>query len=107
MKPGIFALVVLAAVALAGAGAYFFFQSKPPVASMPPGPPATLLVQSDPSGAAVKLDGFPYGVAPVAISPVAPGEHSLEVTAIGGKAKTQVVTIQPGERHSVTVQISP
>lgn len=94
--------LVLAVVVLLAGAAFFFLQSKPAVVA-PAGAPATLLVQSNPNGAAVKLDGFPYGVTPVAISPVAAGDHSLEVAG----APKQVITIQPGERRDVTVQISP
>ncbi len=66
----------------------------------------SLLIQSDPAGAKVSVDGVPHGVAPVSVSDLAPGDHEVVLQAEGGGAVRQRVVIQAGVTSSVLAPVA-
>ena len=66
----------------------------------------SLLVQSDPAGAKVSVDGVPNGVAPVSVSDLAPGDHEVVLQAEGGGVVRQRVVIQAGVTSSVLAPVA-
>jgi hypothetical protein len=66
----------------------------------------SLLVQSDPAGAKVTVDGVEHGVAPVSVADLAPGEHEVVLQAEGGAPVRQRVVIQAGVTSSVLAPVS-
>ena len=66
----------------------------------------SLLVQSDPAGARVTVDGVDHGVAPVSVADLAPGEHEVVLQAEGGAPVKQRVVIQAGVTSSVLAPVS-
>ena len=66
----------------------------------------SLLVQSDPPGAKVTVDGVDQGVAPVSVADLAPGEHEVVLQAPGGQPVHQRVVIQAGVTSSVLAPVS-
>jgi hypothetical protein len=73
-----------------------------------PATPSTgsLLVQSDPAGAHVTIDGADHGVAPVSVTDLAPGEHEVVLTGSAGTPVKQKVVIQAGVTSSVLAPVS-
>ena len=66
----------------------------------------SLLVQSDPAGARVTVDGVDQGVAPVSVADLAPGEHEVVLQAEGGAPVKQRVVIQAGVTSSVLAPVA-
>jgi hypothetical protein len=66
----------------------------------------SLLVQSDPAGARVTVDGVDHGVAPVSVADLAPGDHEVVLQAEGGPAVKQRVVIQAGVTSSVLAPVA-
>jgi hypothetical protein len=66
----------------------------------------SLLVQSDPAGARVTVDGVDHGVAPVSVADLAPGEHEVVLQTEGGTPVKQRVVIQAGVTSSVLAPVS-
>jgi serine/threonine protein kinase len=66
----------------------------------------SLLVQSDPAGARVSVDGVDHGVAPVSVADLSPGEHEVVLQAEGGTPVKQRVVIQAGVTSSVLAPVS-
>src|SRR5436190_991544 len=66
----------------------------------------SLLVQSDPAGAKVTIDGVDHGIAPVSVADLAPGDHEVVLQADGGPAVRQRVVIQAGVTSSVLAPVS-
>jgi hypothetical protein len=66
----------------------------------------SLLVQSDPAGARVTVDGVDHGVAPVSVADLAPGDHEVILQAEGGAPVKQRVVIQAGVTSSVLAPVS-
>jgi PEGA domain-containing protein len=66
----------------------------------------SLIVQSDPAGARVTVDGVERGIAPVSVTSLAPGEHEVVLQADGGPAVRQRVVIQAGVTSSVLTPVS-
>jgi hypothetical protein len=73
-----------------------------------PATPSTgsLLVQSDPPGAKVLVDGTPHGTAPVSIADLQPGEHEVVLEAEGSAPVKQRVVIQAGVTASVLAPVA-
>jgi hypothetical protein len=65
----------------------------------------SLLVQSDPPGARVTVDGVEHGVAPVSVADLAPGDHEVVLHAQGGAPVRQHVMIQAGVTSSVLAPV--
>jgi hypothetical protein len=66
----------------------------------------SLLVQSDPAGARVTVDGVDHGAAPVSVGDLAPGEHEVVLQAEGGAPVKQRVVIQAGVTSSVLAPVA-
>jgi hypothetical protein len=92
-------MAVLLLVEAAYLGAARFLKS-------PEAPPATgvLVVESQPAGAEVVIDGRVRGVTPLNVS-LPPGPHSMELRAAGGQARLVPITIQKGAQQSHYVQL--
>ena len=71
------------------------------------GSTGALNVSTIPSGATVYLDGAWQGIAPVTISGLAPGAHTLLLELDGYSALTVPVTITAGETQAFTASLSP
>ena len=78
-----------------------------PAAPARPAPPVvgSLVIESRPTGAQVTLDGRPAGVTPLTIASVAPGRHTVVITAAGMKPVTSTVVIKAGERARVAASL--
>ena len=63
-----------------------------------------LVVQSEPAGAKVLVDGTERGVAPLTIADLTPGDHRVELQSEGVSAK-HTVTVQAGGTASLVVPI--
>jgi serine/threonine protein kinase len=66
----------------------------------------SLLVQSEPSGAQVFVDGVEHGKAPASVGDLAPGEHEVELRVPGGTPVKQRVVIEAGVTASVLAPIA-
>lgn len=66
----------------------------------------SLLVQSDPAGARVSVDGVEHGRAPVSVADLTPGEHEVVLQPEGGPAVKQKVVIQAGVTSSVLAPVT-
>jgi hypothetical protein len=66
----------------------------------------SLLVQSDPAGAQVSVDGVDRGKAPASIAGLTPGEHEVLLQAAGGPPVRQKVVIEAGVTASVLAPVS-
>lgn len=66
----------------------------------------SLLVQSEPAGARVSIDGVERGVAPVSVGELAPGEHEVVLQTEGAPAVKQRVVIQAGVTSSVLAPVA-
>ncbi len=64
----------------------------------------SLEIRSDPPGARVLVDGVAYGVTPLALADVAPGEHAIVLDGGHGPVH-QAVTVQAGATASIVVPI--
>jgi hypothetical protein len=65
----------------------------------------SLLVQSDPAGARVSVDGVERGVAPVSVGDLAPGDHDVVFQPENGAAVKQRVAIQAGVTSTVLTPV--
>jgi len=66
----------------------------------------SLLIQSDPPGAKVTVDGVSHGAAPVSVNDLEPGEHEVQLQAEGGAVVRQHVVIQAGVTSSVLAPVA-
>jgi hypothetical protein len=66
----------------------------------------SLLVQSDPPGARVTVDGTDHGPAPATVTGLAPGEHDVVLQASGGAPVKQRVVIQAGVTASILAPVA-
>jgi hypothetical protein len=66
----------------------------------------SLLVQSEPAGARVTVDGVDRGRAPANVGDLTPGEHEVVLQADGGAPVKQTVVIQAGVTSSVLAPVS-
>jgi hypothetical protein len=66
----------------------------------------SLLVQSDPPGARVTIDGVDRGPAPASVAGLTPGEHDVELRADGGSPVRQKVMIQAGVTASILAPVA-
>jgi hypothetical protein len=65
----------------------------------------SLLVQSDPAGARVSVDGVDRGTSPVTVADLEPGEHEVLLQAENGTPVRQKVMIQPGVTASILAPV--
>jgi len=66
----------------------------------------SLIVQSDPAGAEVTVDGVARGKAPINVADLTHGEHEVVLQAAGGTPVHQKVAIQAGVTASVLTPVS-
>ncbi|HEX4568251.1 MAG TPA: PEGA domain-containing protein [Vicinamibacterales bacterium] len=66
----------------------------------------SLLVQSEPSGAQVFVDGVEHGKAPASVGDLTPGEHEVELRVQGATPVKQRVVIEAGVTASVLTPIA-
>jgi PEGA domain len=66
----------------------------------------SLLVQSDPPGARVTIDGVDRGPAPASVAGLTPGEHDVVVQGDGGTPVRQKVSIQAGVTASILTPVT-
>lgn len=66
----------------------------------------SLLVQSNPAGAHVSVDGVDRGIAPISVADLAPGDHDVVLQADGGTPVHQHVVIEAGVASSVLAPVS-
>jgi hypothetical protein len=66
----------------------------------------SLLVQSEPAGARVSIDGVEHGTAPTNVTDLAPGEHEVVLQADGGAPVKQKVVIQAGVTASILAPVA-
>jgi serine/threonine-protein kinase len=66
----------------------------------------SLLIQSDPPGARVSVDGVDHGAAPASVADLTPGEHEVVLQAEGGTPVRQKVVIQAGVTSSVLAPVA-
>jgi hypothetical protein len=66
----------------------------------------SLLVQSDPAGAQVFVDGVDHGKAPASVTDLTPGEHDVELRVAGGQPVHQRVVIEAGVTASVLTPVA-
>ncbi|MDF3066668.1 MAG: hypothetical protein K0R38_2269 [Polyangiaceae bacterium] len=63
---------------------------------------ARLVVRTTPSDAAVRIDGQPYGGAPLPVGP-----HHVEVTRDGFRSETRTISLDPGQVASLDTVLMP
>jgi hypothetical protein len=63
-------------------------------------------IATEPPGARVSLDGVSYGVSPIVIPDLEPGEHIVSVQSDAGSVK-QVVLVEAGATASLIVPLAP
>jgi len=68
--------------------------------------PGSLLVESDPAGAVVYVDGQPAGETPLKIASIATGVHRVRLVRLGFLENSRVVTIKPGVRATVRARLT-
>ncbi|MBE3519135.1 MAG: PEGA domain-containing protein [Firmicutes bacterium] len=69
--------------------------------------PAKLLVESEPKGAAVFLDGTEMGKTPATLEGVKPGRRRVTLTYPGYREWSTEVELLPGKEHKVSANLSP
>lgn len=69
--------------------------------------PAKLLVESEPKGAMVFLDGTELGKTPATFEGIKPGKRQLTLTYPGYREWSTQVELLPGKEHTISVSLSP
>ncbi len=70
--------------------------------------PGQMVVESNPSGAQVRIDGQsdPTWVTPLQISSLEPGQHSLVVTKAGYSTDSRTITVASASKSDIVVHLS-
>lgn len=63
------------------------------------------LVQTDPIGAMVYLDGKPVGTSPCEVRSLTSGSHELKIIKEGYKTWKETITIEPGKRSDLNIEL--
>jgi hypothetical protein len=71
-----------------------------------PEPGGTISLSTEPTGAAVFLDGEPKGVTPIRIAGVPAGEHRVRVVKDGFLEQMRVVSVTAGGREDVALRMT-
>ena len=72
-----------------------------------PAPTALLIVETDPAGATISLDGADRGKSPVVLDAMPLGSHQIVASLDGRQSVTRTVTLsQNGERSTVVLALS-
>jgi eukaryotic-like serine/threonine-protein kinase len=65
----------------------------------------SMSLESRPAGARVRVDGRNVGVTPLTISPVEPGDHTVELQLPGFRVWTTTVTVPANRRQHITASL--
>lgn len=68
---------------------------------------ASLTVRTKPPGGKVKIDGGPVGQTPVKLSPMAPGDHLVEIELAGYKDTRSMARVLAGQDVALTLRPEP
>jgi len=109
------AAAVLVLLVGAAAGRDYFLSRADPPADAPAASPAAapwpastttggLVIDSQPSGAKVTLDGKDVGITPLTIEAVKPGRHQVTITS-GGSMVQRSVRIEAGKEANINVPV--
>ena len=77
-----------------------------PVAPTAP-PPTQLVVQTQPEGARVTVNGIGWGESPITIQNLQPGEQHIRVTLDGFTATERSVVVDEGRPQAVSIDLDP
>lgn len=66
----------------------------------------SLSVETDPAGATVLVDGESWGMTPLALRPIAAGDHRVRVVKQGYLDNSRVVSVQAGQPGRVQVKLT-
>ena len=105
LKPHAAEPLLASAAALPQARAAFT-EPQPAVADVAPVPTsAELVIRTQPAGAHVTVDGIGWGVSPVTIRHIEPGDKRIRATMDGYAAAEQSVAVDDGTREAVTLRL--
>jgi PEGA domain len=65
----------------------------------------TLTLTTDPPGATLTIDGQPGGRTPLTLRDLAPGSHTIVLTAPGRQTVTKTVELRAGATHEMSLQL--
>ena len=66
----------------------------------------SLLVESDPAGASVYVDGRLAGETPLTLPSIAAGEHRVRIVRLGYLENSQIVKVRPTERATLRARLT-
>jgi hypothetical protein len=66
----------------------------------------SLLVESDPAGASVYVDGRLAGETPLTLPSIVSGEHRVRIVRLGYLENSQIVKVKPAERATVRARLT-
>ena len=72
---------------------------------LPAGAVTELVVTTQPEGARVTVNGIAWGVSPVAIDHLPPGEKRIRVTKEGYAAQERVLRLDQGRQHALDIAL--
>jgi hypothetical protein len=70
-----------------------------------PGAITELVVTSEPAGARVTVNGIGWGVTPIAIRHLPPGDKRVRVSKEGYRAAERVLALEEGSHRSVAIEL--
>jgi hypothetical protein len=84
-----------------------------PAAAAPAAPPAapaprsvlTVLIESTPPGARIRIDGRDLGPTPLMVRQLRPGTHTLELRLPGYRLWSQRITVAAGDRRQISATL--
>ena len=79
--------------------------SSPPVLAVG-APFGSLLVESDPAGAAVYVDGRLAGETPLTLPAISAGVHRVRVVRLGYLENSRLVTVKAGTRATLRARLT-
>ncbi len=95
-------VLVAAAVAVVALTAAPAAPVKPPAVAPEE---AKLRVETDPTGAALTLDGKPVGTAPVELDQLKPGAHKVEAALANYQPGAKEISLEPGAKTNVLLAL--
>jgi hypothetical protein len=69
--------------------------------------PASLHVESSPTGAIVEIDGKRHGVTPLGLASLRPGKHLIKIGKKGYFDEFKTVELRPADRQTLTTKLMP
>ena len=76
-----------------------------PAAAPAPRSVLTVLVESSPPGARIRIDGRDLGPTPLTVRQLRPGTHTLELRLPGYRLWSQRITVGAGDRRQITATL--